>query len=508
VKLRDISQNVEELVTRPGAQLSRGARFLQFQYELWKFCARRLHRNNLMAMSAALSFRTIFAMIPILVFGFLVLKSIGVVEDGKRSLQEVLERSGLAQIAVPTETDIAGDAEADGAENEGAVKESDAESGGEERGEITNEDGTAEDDADTGLSVAELIEELVVETEQKLTVRRIGPVGGVLLIWTALTLLMTVEQCLNRIFGADRSRVVTRRILLYWSMLTLGPVAITVVSYGSRVVMDTFQDMAGIAWLTAAIGWLAPILVSMLVIAMVYKLIPNTTVGFAAAFGGAFVTVPLWLITRWAFAIYVERFVLKGNLYGFLGVLPLFMLWLNLSWTVFLFGAELANTAANLKQFQRMERAQRRVLGPSDWLAVMVAIGKSFVQGRGPATLDDIVNQTDLAPESAAQLLTGLIRAELVCVTDDEDSPGYMVARPPEQLDLATIFDLADPPYRPGAGDANAIAATVAQSVGRARDVLRAETLHDLIQQDESPGGRLVDGEGIEPVSAAGPGQN
>ena len=69
MKMGNIRRRVEEAFNRPGDELSRLARFLRFQLELWRFCARRLRENNLMAMSAALSFRTIFAMIPIRLFG-------------------------------------------------------------------------------------------------------------------------------------------------------------------------------------------------------------------------------------------------------------------------------------------------------------------------------------------------------------------------------------------------------------------------------------------------------
>ena len=95
-----IRHGIEKALRRPGEQSSRGARFLRFQVELWRHCARRLHENNLLAMCAALSFRTIFTIIPVLILGFLVLKSIGVVEDGERTLHNILNSSRLAQIEI------------------------------------------------------------------------------------------------------------------------------------------------------------------------------------------------------------------------------------------------------------------------------------------------------------------------------------------------------------------------------------------------------------------------
>ena len=93
-------ERVEQFFTGPDQTLSRSARFVRFQLALWRFCARRLREHDVMGMSAALCYRTIFTMIPILVLGLLVAKSLGTLEDSKRSLRKSLEAFGFAQIAV------------------------------------------------------------------------------------------------------------------------------------------------------------------------------------------------------------------------------------------------------------------------------------------------------------------------------------------------------------------------------------------------------------------------
>ncbi len=457
---RTITQQVEEILSRPGEQLSRSTRFVRFQFDLWAYCARRLHQNNLMAMSAALSFRTIFAMIPILVLGFLVLESVGVVENGKRTMRDFLDASGFAQIVVPESTASVGK---NGVDVETATNPMDQV--GEER----------------VINVADQIEQLVADVEGKMTFERIGPVGALILIWTALTLFNTIEQSLNRIFEAPRSRAIARRVLLFWSVLTLGPVVILAVTYFSRLGVEACQGVSAIASLTAVLGWAVPVLVGMVVIAMAYKLIPNTHVKFTAAFGGAVITVPLWLATRGAFSVYVERFVLKGNLYGVLGVLPLFMLWLNLSWSVFLFGAQLAHTATNLRQFRQAKRAERRPLAPSDWLAVMLAIARPFARGHGAARFDKIAEETDLSPESLRRLLDRLVQSGFVCVTNEQTEPGYLTVRPHDQVRLVEILDCADPHRQPEADRESSVRATVTATLDRSRAVLEQDTLAHLV---------------------------
>ena len=212
---REIRAHAERLATAPRDELGRWARFVQFHLELWRFCGRRLWEHNVMAMSAALSFRTIFALIPTLVLVVLILKSLGVLADGKQSLRSVLANSGFSQITVVQEAPSTQAAAASKPSRE--------------------------------INVAEEIERLVTRVETKLSLRRIGPVGVVLLIWTAITLLTTIERSLNRIFGAQRARSLARRLLLYWSVITLGPLLWIAASYLGGQLRDAFSNVAGVS---------------------------------------------------------------------------------------------------------------------------------------------------------------------------------------------------------------------------------------------------------------------
>ncbi|MFH1748358.1 MAG: YhjD/YihY/BrkB family envelope integrity protein [Planctomycetota bacterium] len=415
MKINRIRERIERVVTAPGEELGRWARFARFQIGLWRFCARRLHENNVVAMSAALSYRTIFALIPVLVLAFLVLKSVGALEDNKRSLRDFLEASGFGQLVSLHE--------------DSATQP--AETGATQPAQVIN--------------VAEEIESLVASVESKLTFQRLGPIGGALLIWTALTLLTTVERSLNRIFGAPRSRSLARRTLLYWSVLTLGPLALTAASYLGRDIVNTFHQTPGLSWLLVSIGWLGPIVVGILMLSALYTLLPNTRVDYRSALGGALVAVPLWLLAKWGISVYVQRLVVTGNLYGVLGALPLFLLWLNISWLIFLFGAELAHTAANLNKMQLAERAEHDVLGGSDMLATTLAIAQHFGDGRGPVPFEQVSARIGLPGDAIEWLLSRLSVAGLVCSAEHSGKTCYVLARPAERITVREVLEVADP---------------------------------------------------------------
>ncbi|HOF18533.1 MAG TPA: hypothetical protein PK082_06460, partial [Phycisphaerae bacterium] len=98
-----LRRRVGNLLAAPGEELGSWARLAQYQFHLWRFCLRRLREHNAMAMSAALSFRTIFALVPTLVLAFLALRAAGVMGDARQSLRDLMERGGLTQIALVRE---------------------------------------------------------------------------------------------------------------------------------------------------------------------------------------------------------------------------------------------------------------------------------------------------------------------------------------------------------------------------------------------------------------------
>ena len=402
------------LLTRPGAEVGRWASFAHFQLRLWRYSAKRLNQNNVFAMSAALSFQTIFALIPILVLGLLVAKQVGALEDGKESLRVFLQSTGMSII-------YATDA-------------------------VDNEPSTSPDAVKRRQSAADYIENMVTSVESKLSIKRIGPVGAFLFIWTALSLITTMEDSLNRVFGAVRNRAIPRRILLYWSVMTLGPIALAVANYFGQRVLEATRGVPGISWLGFGAGWLGPMVVGTLVLTFVYSLLPNTHVRLKTAAGGALVATILWLIVKWLFSLYVDRFVLGGNLYGILGVLPLFLMWLNVSWMVFLFGAEIAHAAAHGRRaLEEKPVEDELVVTPTDALAVVLAVAQRFQLGEGPATQSEIATRTALHGASANRLLERLTGAGVICRVKGEGEDSFVLPCPPEQMSVADVMKACHP---------------------------------------------------------------
>jgi len=478
-KLRDLRAFVVRLASNPGGELGRGAGLVHYQIKLWTYCLRRLRDNNAMAMSAALSFRTIFAMVPSLVLVILMLSSLGQKERAEKYLHDYISRSGITVIKMKAEPAATAPAEDETAPAQAA----------------TTASAPASAPAGDVLSVEGKLNEVIKLVEEKVTLGRLGPIGLALLIWTALTLMTTVERSLNRIFRAPGGRSVGRRTLLYWSALTLGPIALiaalAAAEYVSRYANQLIGGYYWLKWLLIPLGLLQPIVVGIILFAGAYALIPNTKVKLRAALTGAVVAFPGWLVAMWGFGLYVTHVVGRDPLYGTLGLLPLFLFWLNTSWLVFLFGAEIAHTSGELAQSGMQlddEQSDPRdaMVSPWDMLAAALAVAGPYAAGQGPVSQSDIVARLRIKPRSVRLLLEDLVERKLICPVEQADTDGYVPGRPIEQIRVEDVIELADPRDEAQAIKARPYEKDLAKAINQARQTARKAlgetTLADLLE--------------------------
>ena len=466
-----LRHSVTRLLTAPTEELGRWARFAQFQMQLWRFCARRLKEHNANTMAAALAFRTIFALIPTLVLILLVLKAAGVLQPGD-ILRSVLDQAGLAQIAVTPDRAAA------------PTRPATAPAAREQNAQPTS--APVREPASLGTWITDLVAGL----ERQLTLGSLGPAGAVLLIWSALALMTTIERSLNRIFQAPRTRSLAKRILLYWSLVTFVPIALLAAGFVAGKTAQVFEDASGLSWLFSFVGWAGPIIVGVLVLSAVYIYMPNTKVRFAAAVGGAAIAVPLWLIAKEAFALYVTEIVgqsLVYGVYGALGLIPLFLVWLHLSWLLFFFGAELAHTAAHLKQLRSAEIAEDMLPAAWDLLAVAVAVAAPYVGGRGSVSLAEISDKVNLPEELAHRLIECLQQQGVVCPVEATRGQAYVLARPADRVQVTQILEAVRPQGQDAPTDR--YDPQIARSVGTVRNAAQAAlatmTLADVMRVPE-----------------------
>lgn len=165
--------------------------------------------------------------------------------------------------------------------------------------------------------------------------------SATILILSAVSLMATIERTFNFLWRATRPRPLVQRLITYWAVLTLGPALIAAgIGLSTWIGTHTAFTPGAIYRVTA---WL-PVLMEFTVVTLFFVAVPNVRVKFRDAMAGALFSTVLFEILKRAFVVFVSSAVTYQVIYGAIAIVPIFMLWIYLSWMVCLLGAILAAT--------------------------------------------------------------------------------------------------------------------------------------------------------------------
>ncbi|MEL7087344.1 MAG: YhjD/YihY/BrkB family envelope integrity protein, partial [Planctomycetota bacterium] len=307
----------------------------------------------------------------------------------------------------------------------------------------------AENIADTKARVDDLLSDLQQQVAS-VNLTNIGIVGLVVLIYAGLSLVISLETCFNRVYHASQGRPWHLRITIYWATITLGPVLVALSFYLTNELFDTAQSLDAFGVIGFVFNIFAPfasLAATWLLLVLMYKLLPNAKVSFRSAVIGALVGAILWEASKWGFRFYVQRAVGYSALYGSLGLVPLFLLWIYLTWLVILFGLEISYVAQTVKDTRYLRSAMnadasRDALVESHCvLAVAGALGRAFDLGEA-VSINDLSSRIRLPGHAVERLIKALRDAGLVHPEEgDDESPGDLrLSRPAETIDATELL--------------------------------------------------------------------
>lgn len=214
-----------------------------------------------------------------------------------------------------------------------------------------------------------------------LQARQLTWIGVVVLAVTAFLMLVTIEKAFNTIWRVRQPRRGVSSFLLYWAILSLGPILL-----GAGFAISTYiASLSLISGPDALIGaktllGFAPLLFSVAAFTLLYATVPNARVPVQHALLGGLFTAVLFEVAKALFGFYVQRFPGYQLIYGAFATVPLFLLWVYLSWLIVLFGAELVCNLSASHQWRK--RAIPRLLVMMGILRVFHARQRSGLKVR------------------------------------------------------------------------------------------------------------------------------
>jgi membrane protein len=250
-------------------------------------------------------------------------------------------------------------------------------------------------------------------------------------------MLSQIESTFNDIWGVTRSRSLRMQTLIYWGAMTLGPVVLAVVvGLASGPHIQASQKLlAHVPFVQGAVLKLLPLVVICTTFALFYKAVPNTRVHFSAALVGGLVGGTAWHVNNLFGFLYVSRVVTNTNIYGGLGLLPVFMFGLYFSWAILLFGAQVAYAFQNRSLYLQDKLAENVNQRGREFVALrlMTSIGQQFQRGLPPATVQGMSAELGVPSRLVQQVLQTLLAAHLI-VEISGSEPAYIPARPLENI--------------------------------------------------------------------------
>jgi membrane protein len=268
----------------------------------------------------------------------------------------------------------------------------------------------------------------------------VGVIGMATLLVTVILTLSAVENALNQTWSVRKPRGWGMRLVVYWSLLTVGPLLLG----ASLAFTATVQAQSGVFnWMSENIPLfglvkaLVPVLVTSLAFTALYAVLPSTRVRLGAAWTGGVSAAILFEVAKTAYAAYTAKSVASSTLYGSLAAFPVFVVWVNYSWRFVLFGADIVHATQHSSTDPTEETDPRTNQATREEAAVRMCglIAGAFAKQERPPSVEDLTHRLYLPAHLVDVLAAHLLDAGLL----RESGSGLLPSKPLEALSVADI---------------------------------------------------------------------
>ncbi len=367
--------------------------------------ARQLQEHRARQLAAALAFHTIFGLIPLVVLAVLMFRAFGGTELLGNFIEECLAAVRLDQVSGP----------------------------------------------EKGTTLSEWVRGWIERLNANVSARAVGVVGLLVFGWAAIGLLSTIERSFNTIYNAPEHRPLMRRLPLYWTAVTAGPALLYLSFQFQNRLVTTIQDVGVSIVPASAIGLAASLASTWLFLLLLYELMPHARVDLRAAAVGSFVGAVLWIVASKALGVYVgwsfgREGSTLGMVYGALGLVPLFLVWIYVVWLVVLFGLEITRLLQTVgwgadKALPTHARVPP-LTDPAAVIPLMRTVASRFEEGQ-TTSADDVVERTGLSERVVGVLFDALAEARLLRRVDQEGESAFTLARPADAITTRELLEVA-----------------------------------------------------------------
>ncbi len=277
-------------------------------------------------------------------------------------------------------------------------------------------------------------------------------IGVIVLFWASINVLSHIEHSLNDIWDIKKSRSIWRKFSDYLSIMVLSPALIilsgSVTVYVNTQVTTIVQRISFLGFFSPLIFFglkLVPFVIVWMLFALIYLLMPNTKVRLVSGLIAGFIAGGLFQILQFTY-LHFQFIIAKYNaIYGSFAALPLFLFWLQFSWLIVLFGAEISYAHQNINMFEFDQESRRISFGMKKLLGLMIShlIIQRFAEAGAPFTMTQISSKLEIPIRLVHRIVADLTESGILSEVEmaEPDEPAYQPAVDTSLLSMGYIVD-------------------------------------------------------------------
>ncbi len=263
---------------------------------------------------------------------------------------------------------------------------------------------------------------------------RLTAIGLIGFMVTAVMLMLTIDNALRRIFRVQRERSVLHRAVVYWAVITLGPLLIGVSLSLSSIAVGASLGALKLGELEGEVLSVLPFVFTCVALGLLYAIVPFRHVELRHAVLGAVLAGIAFEFAKRGFAFYLSRVPTYRLIYGAFATVPIFLVWLYVSWVVVLAGAVFTAMLPGWHLRHAGARAAGSVFAEA--LSVLSMLEQAQEKGRVPP-LRHLARQARLLPYECERILE---RAAELGWAARAEGEGWVLARDPETVKVEDVF--------------------------------------------------------------------
>ncbi len=281
-------------------------------------------------------------------------------------------------------------------------------------------------------------------------VGKLGVFGLLFLLVAVISLLSNIEDSFNHVWGVKGMRPLIRRFSDYLSVLMVGPVLMISAmsmtsSLTSNQLVQRLIDMEVVGNLILTLFKMGPYLLMWIAFAILYVFMSNTRVEWSAAVAGGILGGTLWQVAQWSYVNFQVGVAKYNAIYGTMAALPIFMIWVYISWNIVLFGLEFTYARQNLQTggrdlhgYEVSRNSYERVA-----LILLVALASRFYRAQKPLGKERLALQLGVPPRLCEHILVelvGLGYVSEICV-HNTNIKRYQLGRAADSMSIIEILE-------------------------------------------------------------------